>query len=185
VPDPSIPPAVIALADARALARAGKDWAEADRLRAEIEAADWKVVDRGFSYARAPAHPPDVSSGGVVRYGRSASVPSRLDEPPTAPATVVLVATDWPDDLARTLTGLRGRVPAGTHVVVVADAPSATQDEARPRRGDGDERARPRFEVIRTSLATRLGGGARDGIRRAAAAVVIVPTRASNRPVTS
>ena len=45
-------------------------------------------------------------------------------------ATVVLVATDWPDDLARTLAGLRAASPAGTSVVIVADGPSSEQEHA-------------------------------------------------------
>jgi cysteinyl-tRNA synthetase len=39
------PEAVVELAERRALAREAKDWAEADRLRAEIEAAGWEVRD--------------------------------------------------------------------------------------------------------------------------------------------
>ena len=34
-------------------------------------------------------------------------MPSRFDEPATGLATIVLIATDWPDDLARALAGLR------------------------------------------------------------------------------
>ena len=39
------PPAVVELAEARVRAREAKDWGEADRLRAEIEAAGWEVRD--------------------------------------------------------------------------------------------------------------------------------------------
>ncbi len=39
------PPGIVALADQRRDARAGKDFAEADRLRGEIEAAGWEVRD--------------------------------------------------------------------------------------------------------------------------------------------
>jgi cysteinyl-tRNA synthetase len=39
------PAELIALAEARAAARERRDWAEADRLRGEIEAADWDVRD--------------------------------------------------------------------------------------------------------------------------------------------
>ena len=54
-------------------------------------------------------------------------MPSRLDEPATGAATVVLLATDWPDDLARALAGIRAHAPDGTSVVVVGDAPSEAQ----------------------------------------------------------
>ena len=39
------PPAVVELAEARVRAREAKDWGDADRLRAEIEAAGWEVRD--------------------------------------------------------------------------------------------------------------------------------------------
>ena len=40
-----IPPEIQALLDARAQARAAKNWAESDRLRDEIAAAGWLVKD--------------------------------------------------------------------------------------------------------------------------------------------
>jgi cysteinyl-tRNA synthetase len=43
------PPAVVELAEARVRAREAKDWGEADRLRAEIEAAGWEVRDTGVA----------------------------------------------------------------------------------------------------------------------------------------
>jgi tryptophan synthase beta subunit len=51
-----IPEEVLSAAHERAAARAAKDWPEADRIRAEIEAAGWKVVDRGTDFALEPAH---------------------------------------------------------------------------------------------------------------------------------
>ncbi len=124
---PHVPDEVLSAAHDRARARADHDWAEADRLRAEIEAAGWKVVDRGTDFALSPAVPPDVSDGARVRYGSSASVPSRLADPPVGVATVVLLATAYPEDLARTLDGLRAYAPVGTSIVIVADAPSGEQ----------------------------------------------------------
>ena len=41
---------------------------EADRLKAEIETAGWRVVDRGPDFSLVPAHPADVSEGGFRRY---------------------------------------------------------------------------------------------------------------------
>ena len=46
-----IPDEVLTAAHERAAAREARDWAEADRLRAEIEAAGWKIVDRGTDFA--------------------------------------------------------------------------------------------------------------------------------------
>jgi hypothetical protein len=165
-----IPDAVLTAAHDRARARAGHDWPEADRLREEIEAAGWKVVDRGTDFALSPLVPPDIEADGVVRYGASANVPSRLEEPATGLATVVLVATDHPDDLDRALGALATHAPAGTSVVIVADAPSVEQTAALERLTAGDLPV----EIVRTS--DRLGQAAalNIGIRRAAAPVVIV-----------
>src|SRR4051794_34912909 len=125
VPRQRIPAAVLDAAHERAAARVAKDWSEADRLRGEIEAAGWKIVDRGTDFALEPAQPPTVEEGGVTRYGSSGDVPSRLGEATLGLATVVLVATDWPDDVARAVRGLREHGPSGTSVVVVADGASA------------------------------------------------------------
>ena len=125
-----IPDDVLSAAHARSKARAARDWPEADRLRAAIEAAGWRIVDRGTDFALSPAAAADETDGGRVRYGSSRSVPSRLEEPSTGLATIILLATDWPDDLQRALDALRTTSPAGTSVVIVADGPSAGQAEA-------------------------------------------------------
>jgi cysteinyl-tRNA synthetase len=170
-----IPDAILAAAHARARAREVRDWPEADRLRAEIEAAGWKVVDRGTDFALSPAAPPDVVEAGRTRYGSSASVPSRLDDAPVGVATVVVVATDHPEDLERALGGLREHGPDGTQVVVVANDPSAEQERALEAL-DALDPAAPGIgtEVVWTS--DRLGHAAalNAGIRRASAPVVIL-----------
>ena len=119
-----IPEAVLTAAHERARARASRDWELADRLRDEIEGAGWTIVDRGIDFALSPAAPPDVEEGDRVRYGATAHVPSRLEEPATGFATIVLIATDWPEDIARAVDGIRAHRPDGTSVVIVADAPS-------------------------------------------------------------
>ncbi len=169
-----IPDEVLAAAHERSRARAAHDWAEADRLRDVIEAAGWKVADRGIDFALTPAAPADVADGDRVRYGSSASVPSRLDEAPAGLATVVMVATDWPEDLARALEGLRKGAPAGTSAVIVADAPSSDQAEAlESLEASGDGEALP-TEVVWTS--ERLGHAAalNMALRRARGPVVIL-----------
>lgn len=168
-----IPEDVLSAAHARARAREARDWPEADRLRETIEAAGWKIVDHGTDFALSPAAPPDVAEEHRTRYGASHSVPSRLDEVPVGLATVVLIATDWPDDLSRAIAGLRAGSPAGRSVVIVADAPSPEQVaalealEARP----ADDLP---VEVVWTS--ERLGHGAalNVGLRRATGPVLIL-----------
>jgi glycosyl transferase family 2 len=162
-----IPDDVLTLAHERSAARAAKNWPEADRIRGEIEAAGWKVVDRGTDFALEPAHPPTLEGDGTVRYGSSDAVPSRLGEPDAGPATIVLVATDWPDDLTRALVGARTSAPAGTSVVVVADGPSDEQAGALPADG-GD------LEVVRTSARLGTGAAWNIGLRRATGGVVVV-----------
>jgi hypothetical protein len=167
-----IPDEVLDAAHDRARARAERDWPEADRLRAVIEAAGWRIADRGTDFALTPAAPPTLEDAGLVRYGSSADVPSRLDEPTTGLATVVLVATDWPDDLSRALTALRANTADGTQFVVVADGPSAEQDAslAEPDGGEGDSPA----EVVRTSARLGQAAAVNIGVRRASCGVVIV-----------
>jgi hypothetical protein len=173
VPDP--PAEILTAARERSAARAARDWLRADALRAEIEAAGWKVEDAGTAFRLEPATPPTVEDAGVVRYGASGDVPSVVGEPPTARFTVELVAEDRPDDLSRMLAGLRAQAPSGTQVVIVANAPSREQ-EARLAVGasDLDPIAGMTPEVVWTS--ERLGhAAARNlGLRRAAGAIVVL-----------
>jgi len=46
-----VPEEIRALADARAAARAARNWAEADRMRGELQAAGWEMEDRTGGYA--------------------------------------------------------------------------------------------------------------------------------------
>ena len=162
-----IPDDVLALAHERSAARARRDWPEADRLRDAIEAAGWKVVDRGTDFALDPAHPPTIGEGDVVRYGSTEAVQSRLDEAPVGLATVVLVATDWASDVERAVRALRAQAPVDVTVVIVADGASPEVEGALPA---ADERT----EIVRTT--ERLGTAAawNIGIRCATGPVVIV-----------
>ena len=49
-----IPDEILSLAHARKQAREGRDWAEADRLRAEIEAAGWEARDAADGFRLVP-----------------------------------------------------------------------------------------------------------------------------------
>jgi hypothetical protein len=144
-------------------------------LRAEIEAAGWKVEDAGTAFRLEPAGPPTVEDGSIVRYGASGAVPSVLDEPASARFTVELVAEDAPDDLSRMLAGLRAHAPAGTQVVIVANAPSREQEARLAASGsDLDLIAGTTPEVVWTS--ERLGHAAarNAGLRRATGAIVVL-----------
>jgi hypothetical protein len=154
-----VPDEILDLAHARKQAREDRDWAEADRLRGEIEAAGWKVVDRGTDFALAPAHPPDVAEAGRVRYGRSASVPSRLEEPVTGLATVVIVADEPASDAERALRALRQYSPPGVSLVAASALPDLDAGEA---------------EVVWTTEPLGQGGMLNAAIRRASGPIVVV-----------
>jgi hypothetical protein len=117
------------LARARSEARARRDWETADRLRAGIDDAGWRVIDDGIDFHLEAAHPPDIVEDDRIRYGSSRSVPSRLDDPPVGSATVVLSASDAVGP-PPALTGLSEHAPAGTSVVVVTQASSPAFDTA-------------------------------------------------------
>jgi cysteinyl-tRNA synthetase len=170
-----VPDEVFEAAKARAEARRARDWETADRLRGVIEAAGWAIVDQGSHFTLRPTHPPDVEVDGIVRYGSSASVPSRLDEAPVGVASVVLVATDWPEDVERAVVALAEHAPDGTQVIVVDDAlpgDAATDLAALGRRDPGA----PGIQTEVVTLSARLGAAAalNAGIRRASAPVVII-----------
>jgi cellulose synthase/poly-beta-1,6-N-acetylglucosamine synthase-like glycosyltransferase len=168
-----IPDEILTAAHARARARSERDWAEADRLRGVIEAAGWKIVDRGTDFALAPAAAPTVEgTGGLVRYGSSRDVPSRLDEPSSGLATVVLVATDWPADVDRAIAGLASHAPDGVSLIAVADGASADQEAAlvaATLRSDG-----PPIEAVWTSERLGQAAALNAGFRRSIGPIVIV-----------
>jgi cysteinyl-tRNA synthetase len=163
------PQEIIDLAEARAVARRARDWAAADTFRAQIEAAGWRGVDSGTLYDLERAAPADVEEDGLIRYGSSSSVPSRLGEPEEGTATVVMVATEWPADVQRAVGGFRAHSPAGTQLVVVANG--ASEDQAAALAGLAADDG---VEVV--WMAARVGHAAalNAGIRRAAAPVVLL-----------
>jgi len=125
---PAGPPAEIShLVRERVEARARHDWARADAIKAQIEAAGWRVVDRRGRSSVTQAAPASIEADGELRYGTAAGVPSLLDAPATTAWTVAIVASETPDRVSRLLTALRTHAPAGTQVVIVANDPSDAQ----------------------------------------------------------
>lgn len=174
MPDPA-PDAIVQLADARSAARRARDWALADRLRAEIEAAGWKVVDAASLYTLERAAAADVVVDGRVRYGSGGSVPGRLDEAAVGVASVVLVAGDAAEGLARAHRSLVEHAPDGTQVIIVANGVPEPQERELAALDQTDPGA-PGLatEVLWTS--ERLGAAAalNAGMRRAAAPMVVL-----------
>jgi hypothetical protein len=173
---PSGPPADVShLVRERAEARATRNWARADELKAQIEAAGWRVVDHGKRSSVHPATPPTLEVEGERRYGAASDVPSTAGEPPTARYTVVLVASEEPARISRLLAALRAHAPAGTQVVVVENDPSDAQVAAlQPGGTDLFPIATREPEVLRTSARLGYAGALNIGLRRAAGEIVVV-----------
>jgi hypothetical protein len=93
---PGLPEEVIALADERARAKASRDFATADALRARIGDLGFLVTDAADGYRLTPKPPFDVLSGidaiGPVAGG--------------ARCAVVVLVDGWPEDVAACVTAL-------------------------------------------------------------------------------
>jgi hypothetical protein len=123
----------------RVEARTRHDWARADALKAQIEAAGWRVTDRRGRSSVSPIAPPNVEVDGEIRYGSAAGVPSVLQTPAMTAWTVVIVASETPERVSGLLLGLRDHAAAGTQVVIVANDPSEAQ--AAALQADAPDRA--------------------------------------------
>jgi hypothetical protein len=173
---PAGPPAdVTHLVRERTEARARQDWSRADALKSQIEAAGWRVLDRGSRTSISPAAPATLEVDGELRYGAASAVPSLLSGPATSPWTVVVLASEQPELVSRLLAALRTHAAAGTQVVVVANDPSEAQTAALA--ADASDRAPIAGvvpEVLRTS--TRLGYAAALNIalQRAAGELIVL-----------
>jgi hypothetical protein len=183
--DPEATPADIeALASDRASARAARDFARADELKASIEAAGWKVVDDGPRYTLTPAHPPDLLADGRVVYGSANSVPSRLGDPTRGLASAIVLVGDRLEETLSTVRAIAASTGSDVDVVlVVADgavARAAIMDGLAEATGSpavdvggGDEQASGRLvEVLWTGDSMSLGGSLEAGVRRASGAIV-------------
>jgi hypothetical protein len=96
---------------------------------------------------------------GEVRYGSAAAVPSRLEEPPDAPWTVIVLASEAPERVSRLLAGLRTHAPRRHAGRGRGQRPERAQQAALAA-GAPDRAAigGREIEVLRT--ATRLGHAA-------------------------
>ena len=170
-----IPPEVWEAAKQRSEARAARDWSTADRLRAEIEVAGWRVVDSGTAF-RLEQIATDVEVDGEIRYGSSGAVPSRLEDPATGLASVIIPASSDAGETRRALDGLTASAPAGVDVTVVADGlPDRALVGLRTTDLDARDGAdRVPAELLRTSASLGVAAAINAGLRRARAEFVIV-----------
>jgi GT2 family glycosyltransferase len=159
-----LPAEVEALLQERASARSLQDWTSADALRDRLRELGWETVD---TPSGSSARPVLATAQRGAGYADDQELASRLNEPATVAASLVTVAGDHPDDLARLLNGLLQHPPAIDHeLVVVANAPPGGAD-AVPGLPDGSTLLQVR---------QRLGwaDAANLGLRRAAGRIIVL-----------
>lgn len=173
---PAGPPAEIThLVRERVEARARHDWARADAIKAQIEAAGWRVIDRRGRSSVSQAAPTSVEADGEIRYGTAAGVPSLLDAPATTAWTVAIVASESPDRVSRLLAALRNHAPAGTQVVIVANDPSDAQVAALlPDAADRAPIGGLAPELLRTSARLGYAAALNIALHRASGELVLI-----------
>lgn len=113
----AVPAEVQALADARAEARAARDFAESDRLRDRIAEAGWVVRDGPDGYVLTARPPYDVLAS-------IDALPDRSGEPDTHRCTVSLLVDGWPDDLRTCVTALLAHAPADVRLLLLENGPT-------------------------------------------------------------
>jgi hypothetical protein len=150
---------VVSLAEARARARAAKDFAAADALRDELAAAGWTVVDEAQGAWRLE---PAAAEGPPAPLDPHA-VSSVLGSPATDDVSVHWVAEGWPGDIARAIDSLRAHQGSRRVRYVVADVI-----------GEDPGVFGPGVEVLALAPDTGWAAAANAGLRRATGRGVIV-----------
>ena len=169
----AVPPDIKEAAEERSRAREARDWETADRLRQVIEAAGWRVIDRGTNFRLEPANPRDIEIGGEIRYGRSDAVPSRLEDPPDGVATVILAVELGDPATIGAVTAIAHHLPPDVDLVIVGDAVGdATALGIREVLGDAPL-PDTHHELIRTSASLGRAAALNIGVRRARAPIVV------------
>jgi cysteinyl-tRNA synthetase len=154
------PAAVVALAEARARARVGRDFQAADALRSEIEAAGWTIVDEpGGAWRLDPVATGDAGA----RRVQPREVASRLAEPATVDVSVHWVCEGWPDDVARAVASFRAHQGDRRVRFVVADVTGAPSDAF------GDD-----VDIVSLAEGTGWGEAMNAGLRQATGRTVLI-----------
>lgn len=110
-----------ALTEERARARAARDFARADALRARIAELGFRVIDTPQGPVLEPLEPSAPGVEPAPARLRARDVPSALDEPPSFDASIHLVVPGWPEDAVRALAAFRRHHPGRGLQAVVAD----------------------------------------------------------------
>ncbi|HUL84830.1 MAG TPA: glycosyltransferase [Actinomycetota bacterium] len=153
-------PDVVRLAEERAAARAGKDFATADRLRDLIADAGWTVADAPGGWtlepleAIVPTGPSDP-----VRAGEVASV---LELPASTDISLHWVCEGWPEDIRRAADSFRANAGGRSIQYVVADVTGERAD----RWGED-------VEVVSLESGTGWAAARNAGLRRSTGEVIV------------
>src|SRR5580700_8279096 len=99
------------LAAQRLAARQARDYAAADRLRAEIAQQGWVVTDTPGGYDLAPAAP----AAAYEVLADPGSIPAAAASGSRS-ATIGLLVEGWPDDLRECVSALLAHAPAGVMI---------------------------------------------------------------------
>jgi hypothetical protein len=157
---PQAPGEVRRLAEERADARAGKDFAAADALRDQIAEQGWVVADAPGGFTLEPAER-DAGSAGPIA---PAQVASMLDREPVFDVAIHWVCEGWLDDIDRAIDAFAANAGSRRLQFVVADVT-----------GDAHERWREREDVEVVWLHDDAGWAAarNAGLARSLAPIVI------------
>lgn len=163
-----VPDEVAGLVAQRTAARAAREYERADALRDQLRSLGWEVVDGPAGSTLRPAL--SAAAPERVGYARADDLASLLDEPASLTATLVVVADEHADDLARFVAGLAAHPPkASWELVLVANAPSYDTDAVLA------QAALPEAPVIvRTSERLGWADAVNLGLRRARGNAVIL-----------
>ncbi len=106
----SVPEEVRQLAEERAQARQDKDFARADELRDQIDAAGWRVVDTSAGFDLVEKPPFDVLL----------SLDDATSQHRVAAELVIAVLLDgWPEDVEICLDALNAHAPTGAVILII------------------------------------------------------------------
>lgn len=162
-----VPGEIRRLVDERTAAREERDFDRADELRDRISALGWEVQDGPGGSTVRPMLP---SVPGDTGYADASTLASRLDEPPMVVLSIVLVAEEHHDDLARAIDALATHPPAESwELVVVANAPAAPVEPAIEAAGLAE-----RSTILGVRERLGYGDAVNLGMRRAMGEIILL-----------
>jgi Glycosyltransferase like family 2 len=146
------------LAAQRAARRAAKDFAAADALRDRIADAGWSVVDAAGGWRLEPIAPDAAATGPVSAH----DVPSVLEEPASADASIHWVVEGWPQDVHRAIASFRANAGGRDIHYVVADV------TGEPAGSWGED-----VELVQLEPGTGWGAARNAGLKRSRGRIVL------------